>query len=141
MDILELLKDILQIVAFTVITGAGTIIVRKISDFLNNKIDEVQTTTKLADYEKLNMVIDSAQKIVNDIVVAINQTFVDSLKASGKFDKESATIAKDAAMDKAKELLSEDAIKIIEDIYGDIDSFLDIQIEAIVNKLKQNKTN
>lgn len=139
MEVMELLQNILQVIAYAVITGAGVVVVKKILDFVNNKIDEVQATTKLAEYEKLNKLIDQAQGIIYNIVVSVNQVMVDSLKASGEFTKESAEIAKDTAVSKATELLTEEALKAIEKIYGDVDVYLDVTIESIVNQLKQNK--
>ena len=88
---MELLKDILQLIIYVVITGCGVIVVKKILTFLNGKIDELQANTKLAEYEKLNKIIDKAQDTITDIVMEINQTFVDNLKKSESFTKESAT--------------------------------------------------
>lgn len=139
MDIMELLKDILQMVIYAIITGCGVMLIKSIMDYINNKIDEVQATTKLANHEKINRIIDQVQGIVYNIVVSINQVMVESLKSEGKFDKESAEIAKETAIDKAKELLSDEAIKAIEQIYGDVDPYLDVLIESVVNELKKNK--
>lgn len=136
MDVMELLKDVLQMIMFTIITGCGVAVVKKIMEFINKKIDEVQTTTSLAENEKLNMMIDQVQKIVYDIVSAVNQTYTNVLKSEGKFDKDSAEIAKDTAVDKAKELINEETSKIIEEVYGSLDSYLDVLIEATVNELK-----
>ena len=137
MDIMELLKDIFQMVMYAVITGCGAAIANRIMHFINKKIDEVQATTKLAENEKINKMIDQSQKIIYDIVLSINQTFTNVLKSEGKFDKESAEIAKDTAVDKAKELINEETSKIIEEVYGSLDSYLDVVIEATVNELKK----
>ena len=136
---MELLQDILQMIIYAVITGAGVVVVKKILDFANSKIDEVQATTKLSEYEKLNKLIDQAQGIVENVVMSVNQVFVNTLKAEGRFDKESAEIAKNTAVDKATELLTEEAVNAIEKIYGNLDVYLDVTIEALVSKLKQNK--
>lgn len=139
MDIMELLKDVLQMIIYTVITGCGVVITKQILEFINKKIDEVQATTSLAENEKINKMIDQAQKIVYEIVMSVNQTFTNVLKSEGKFDKKSAEIAKDTAVDKAKELINEETSKIIEQVYGSLDSYLDVLIEATVNELKTNK--
>ena len=139
MDMMELLKDILQMVLYAVITGCGVAVTKKIMEFINNKIDEVQATTKLAENEQINKLIDQAQKIVSDIVITVEQTFVGVLRSQGKFDKESAEIAKDTAIDKAKELINEETSKAIEEVYGNLDSYLDIMIESTVNKLKNKE--
>lgn len=136
MDILELLKDILQVILFTVITGCGVVVVRKVLEFVNKKIDQVQANTKLVEYEKLNKIIDKAQESIYTIVDATNQSFVDSLKKSNRFDKESAAAAKDIATDKANAMLTEEAIEAITQLKGDVDVFIDTTIEAAVRQLK-----
>ena len=139
MEIMELLQNILEMIIFAVVTGCGVMVVKELLKFINGKIDEVQTTTKLVEYEKLNKLIDSAQGILENVVLSVNQVFVDALKSEGKFDRESAEIAKNSAVDKATELLTDEAIKAIETVYGSLDAYLDVNIEAIVQKLKQNK--
>ena len=136
MDILELLKDILQVVLFAVITGCGVVVVRKTMDFINKKIDQIQANTKLAEYEKLNKIIDKAQESIYTIVDATNQVFVESLKESNRFDKESAAAAKEIATEKANAMLTEEAIKAITQVKGDIDVFIDTTIESAVRALK-----
>jgi hypothetical protein len=141
MDWLELLQEILQVIIYTVITGCGVVIVKKILVFLNKKIDDVQANTKLAEYEKLNRIIDRAQETIYSIVIAVNQTFVDDLKKSEKFDKEAASQAKDLAIEKAKEMLTEEAIEAITQVKGNVDAFINTNIEAVINQLKQDKNN
>lgn len=136
MDILELLKDILAVVIYTIITGCGVVVVRKVLEFINKKIDQLQENTKLIEYEKLNKIIDNVQNSIYNIVDAVNQTFVDTLKEHNKFDKESAAAAKSVATDKANALLTQEAIKAITQIKGDVDVFIDTTIESAVRQLK-----
>lgn len=137
MDWLELFKDVLQIVLFTVITGCSAVIVKKITDFLNRKIDEVQVNTKLAEYENINKIIDKAQITVTDIVSEINETFTKSLKNSGEFTKDTAIIAKDKAINTAMELINKESADAIEEVYGSFDKWLQIAIEKAVVELKK----
>lgn len=139
MEIKELVQSVLQMVIYVIITGCGVFVVREFIKFINGKIDEVQTQTKLAEYEKVNKIIDGAQKVLENVVLSVNQVFVDTLKSEGKFDKESATNAKKQAVDKANELLTDEAVKAIEKVYGSVDAYLDVNIEAVVNKIKNNK--
>ena len=133
---MEVLHDILNIALYTLITGAGIAIVTRLLAYLNAVIDDVQVGTKLAEYDKLNVVIDQVQSIVTSIVQSVNQTFVDSLKASGKFTKESAIEAKNMALEMADTLITKEAAKAIEVLYGDVDVYLDTLIEKIVKELK-----
>ena len=134
---MELVKEILSLVVFTLITGCGVAIVKKLLDTANAKIDELQTTTQLAEYDKLNILIDQAQSVVTTIVQSINQVFVNDLKASGNFNKETATQAKDMALNKAHELITEETAKAIEQVYGNLDTWLDAVVEQTVNQLKK----
>ena len=139
MEIKELVQSVLQMIIYVVITGCGVFVVKEFVKFINGKIDEVQTNTKLAEYEKVNKLIDGAQKVLENVVLSVNQVFVDTLKSEGKFDKESAENAKKQAVDKANELLTDEAVKAIEKVYGSVDAYLDVNIEAVVNKIKNNK--
>ena len=133
---MEILRDIFSVMLYVVITGCGIVVVKMILDFINAKIDELQATTKLTEHEKLNKVIDQAQSVITTIVQSINQTFVSDLKKSGEFTKESATQAKDMALQMANELITEEIIAAIEQIYGNADEYLDALVEQMVNELK-----
>lgn len=133
---MDTFKNILSIIVYLVITGCGVAIVTELLKIGNKKVDELQANTKLAEYDQLNVVIDRAQSVITSIVQSINQTFVSDLKKSGEFTKESAALAKDMALEKAKELITEEAAKAIQDVYGNVDEYLDVFIEQVVNELK-----
>ena len=133
---MELLKEVLSIVVYTLVTGCTVVIVKKFLDAANAKIDEIQVATKLSEYDQINVLIDQAQSVVTSIVQSINQTFVDSLKASGSFTKETAIEAKNKALEMANELITDEAAKAIEKMYGNVSTYLDVLVEQTVNKLK-----
>jgi len=134
---MELIKEIFDLVIFTIITGAGVVAVEKITKYVNASIDNIQKNTKLAEYEKLNLIIDQVQSVMTTIVQSVNQVFVDDLKKSKKFTKESATEAKNKALEMAKELLTEESANAIEQLYGNVDVYLDNLVESIVVELKK----
>lgn len=103
---------------------------------LNKKIDELQTNDELAKYKQLNGYIDSAQAVVENVVLAVNQTYVDTLKQSGSFTVDAQAEAKDKAIKMAKEMLSKESKEAITVLYNDLDKYLSVVIESIV---KQNK--
>ena len=131
------LHNIVSTIIYIIITGCGITIVKKLLEFMNAKIDEAQTTTQLVKYDQLNVVIDRVQSVITTIVQSINQTFVCSLKESGKFTSESAVKAKDMALQKANELITEEMATAIEEVYGNVDEYLDALVEQIVNELKK----
>lgn len=129
----ELIQDILYIL----ITSVGVLLVKCIMDFLNKKIDELQTEKEIKDIELLNKYIDMTQQIVYDVVLSITQTYVESLKKQGNFNEEAQKHAKDMAVEMAKALISEEAKSAIITVYNDFDQYLASLIESIV---KQSKT-
>lgn len=134
---MEMLQNILNILLYVIITGAGIVIINEVMDFINAKIDEIQTNTQISKYDGLNRVIDQVQIVVTTVVQSVNQTFVDDLKKAKKFTKESATEAKNKALEMAKELITEETANAIEQIYGNIDIYLDSLIENTVKELKK----
>lgn len=103
---------------------------------LNSKIDELQTSTKLAKYEQLNKYIDSAQSAIYTAVMTVTQTFVDNIKGTDKWNDEAKNDAKQKAIDIAKELISEDAKIAINEIFGDFQTYLVTTIEQAVKNTK-----
>lgn len=134
---MELIKEIFDLVIYTIITGAGVVIIKKISDFINTKIDEVQANAQISKYDGLNRIIDQVQSVVTTVVQATNQTFVDDLKKSKQFTTESAIEAKNKSLKMAKELITEEAANAIEQVYGNVDLYLENLIENIVKELKR----
>lgn len=57
------------------------------------------------------------------------QTFVDSLKAEGKFTKEKQLEAFQKAKDKALEILGDTVVKALNEVYGDFDAWIETKIE------------
>ena len=102
MNILDLAKELLYIL----LTGCGVAVAGAIINFINQKIDEVQSNTKLVEYENLNKHVDDAQGIIVKIVKAVSQTYVDKLKEAGKFTNEAQDYAKKQAMSIATALIS-----------------------------------
>lgn len=134
-----MLNYILNLILYTVITGASVLIVRELLIFINAKIDDIQANTQLSEYARLNTIIDQVQQTMTMIVTSVNQVYVDSLKASGEFNTESAKAAKEIALDMADTLLTEEAIKAIEKVYGDAAVYVDSLIEQLVRELKEGK--
>ena len=136
---METVTEIFEILMYAIITGAGIMIADKVLGFLNGKIDELQVSTKLSEYKRLNVLIDGTQVLVTSVVKSVSQTYVDVLKASGSFNEEAQKNAKETALVKAKELLSAEAIEAIEKLHGNVDMYLDVLIEKVVLEIKKTK--
>lgn len=132
----DMVKDVIEMILFAVITGCGVMIVKKVFGLVNSKIDEIQATTKLSNYAQLNKYIDAAQAAISTAVTSVSQTYVDSLKADGKFDEAAQTTAKEKAVTIAKNLITDDSKNAISVLFGDFELFLGNTIEAVVKKNK-----
>lgn len=80
--------------------------------------------------------INSLAKLVDDAVVATNQTFVDALKSSGEFTEEKWNEAYEKTKKAVLNSLSENAISILKGAVGDLDIYLNTLIQASVKKNK-----
>lgn len=130
------MMDILLDILYAILTGFGVIVAKELISFINKKIDEVQISTEIKEHDKLSGYIDDAQQIISDVVLTITQTYVESLKKSGNFNKEAQEEAKNRAVAIATELISEEAKNAINVLYGDFKSYLDVTIESMVNQNK-----
>lgn len=131
------MTELIQNILYILITGAGVLLVKCIMNFINAKIDELQTEKEIKDNELLNQYIDMVQQIVYNVVLTVTQTYVESLKKQGNFNEEAQKYAKEMAIEMAKTLISEEAKAAIITVYTDFDAYLSNLIESIV---KQTKT-
>ena len=69
-------------------------------------------------------------------VSATSQTYVDSLKAQGKFDAEAQKVAFEMSYNAVMTTLSEEAKEYLSIIYGDLTAFITTKIEAEVKAQK-----
>ena len=76
------------------------------------------------------------QDTVISCVIATNQTYVDTLKAQGKFDLEAQKVALQKTYDAVMAILTEDAIKYLNSVLGDFDAYVNTMIESQVNLQK-----
>lgn len=127
-------REFIQQVLYLVATGILPILTVYVVTLLKVKIK--QESAKLED-EQLEKYIDSAINVIGSVVIETNQTFVDSLKAKGEFTKEAALEAKMIAIQRCKQLISENSKLAIEQVYNDFESYLNVKIEELVN---ENKT-
>lgn len=116
-------------VLYTLITCALMIVVRFGVQLIRTKTAQIKN-------EELQGVIDG----IGDIVIMVSQTFVDSLKESGNFDKEAQAKAFDMAKTAALNGMSDSMKKYIDKYCGGLDEWLRIQIEAWVKKNKIEET-
>lgn len=110
------------------ISGLMTWLTTTIVNWLNTKIKD----KKAAD---LMQAITTA---VNNAVKAVCQTYVDNVKGTDGWTKETQIEALNKALEMAKATLTAEALKYIENNYGSVDNYLKTLIEAILYNLKKN---
>lgn len=121
----ELLKAVL-IAAIPILSGYLTTLIQS-----KSKAAQAGTNSIL-----VQNLIAGAEKIVTDTVICTNQTFVDDLKKSGKFDEAAAKKAFEKTKDAILMILPQNTKDVLATLYGDFDAWLDSKIEATVKSEK-----
>jgi len=104
-----------------------------IISFVKAKNKELQANIDNELYIKyMNMLEETIVKCV----IATNQTYVDALKAQGKFDAEAQKEAFELTYNSVLSILTEEAKTYLEASVGDFQLFLMKQIEAAVRENK-----
>lgn len=93
---------------------------------------KIETNRSQEEKELASKYLDMVEKTVADCVMATNQTYVDSLKAEGKFDADAQKIAFNNTLNAVLAILSEDAKIYLTQIFGDLNIYLTNLIESQV---------
>lgn len=80
--------------------------------------------------DKLKHLVNRGEEFVKKSVAMVQQTFVDSLKKEGKFDKDAQREAFRMAYETWMEMASEEVKEAIMEQTGNIDTWLNTMIEA-----------
>lgn len=121
----EILTILLSAFAL-IITSLATWATQKLIHYLDSKIND--TTIKQS--------MEQIEGIIEKVVAATCQTYVDGLKKTQAWTKETQQQALNNSLNTAKEMLSDESKNFIVDHYGDIDKWLETQIESCIYKLK-----
>lgn len=133
------ISEVINYVLYIVLTAVLPVIASYAVNLIKAKIIESGLIADAAKNEMLGQIIESALSDVMDAVLYVNQVYTDSLKASGRFDETAQKEAFNRAYVEAINLISDQAKKAIEQLYGSFDKWLKLKIEASVNSTK--KTN
>lgn len=110
-----------------VVTGILSFAGERLVAWLNTKIKN----------EKLLAIINKAISTVQNVVQATYQTFVESLKAEGKFDKEAQKKALNQAVTAAKAQLSTEFTNYLTENNIDVEEWIVTQVESTIYELKK----
>ena len=130
-------NEMLNNVLYVVLTAILPIVATYSIDLIKAKIKESNVIEEATKNEDMSNLVKDALSDVMDAVRYVNQTFVDSLKKSGKFDEEAWNKAFNLAYTEAMNSISDGAKKAINEMYGSFESWLELKIEASVNMAKK----
>ena len=117
----------------TIATAAIPVCAAYLVQYLHRKSEQIIAQT---DNMTIKAFLAEATDAVSTVVTYTSQTFVDTLKKEGKFDKDKQQEALKKSLDKAISLLSESAKNALTDIYGNLEAYLTSKIEAEVRSQK-----
>lgn len=130
--------EIINSILYTFLSAVAPVIAYYIVNLLKAKILESTIIEEAIKNEAISNIIKDALSDVTDAVLHVNQTYVDSLKASGSFTEESQKEAFHKAYTEAVRLISSNTKEIIENVYGSFDEWLKSKIESSIKKVKNN---
>lgn len=122
----EIIINIISVVVTSIVLPLISIAGAKLIQFINSKIKN----NKAAD------LLTTATTIVINAVRSVFQTYVEALKKEGSFNKDAQIIALNKAKDIALTQMTDEVKEYLVKTYGSLDSWLDTNIEATINILK-----
>ena len=122
----EIIINIISVVVTSIVLPLISIAGAKLIQFINSKIKN----NKAAD------LLTTATTIVINAVRSVFQTYVEALKKEGSFNKDAQIIALNKAKDIALTQMTDEVKDYLVTTYGRLDSWLDTNIEATINILK-----
>ena len=125
----EILEMLFKLVIIPAIPILASYAVKALKEWADSK-------SVVIDNEIVAGYLTNITEIISQAVISTTQTYVDSLKAQGKFDAEAQKIAFEKTKTTVLALLAEDAKEFIADMYGDVDLWLDTKIEQMVKETK-----
>lgn len=131
MDWSALLRDFL----YAIITAAVPVLTVYSVKFLKTHFDQAKIETEKS---CVSDTINEALDLIITVVSSTSQTYVDALKSSGEFTKESQVEAFNKTKSTILKLLSTESKELLSTLYTDIDTWLDVQIEAAVRNQKNS---
>ena len=123
---IELLSQIFEVCIIPLLGVLTTFLVR----YINAKMKALADTTN---DEKQKKYIEMLNNTITDCVIATTQTYVDTLKKQGKFDKEAQEQAFLMTFNAVSSLLTEESKKYLNEAIEDLDLYIKQKIESEVN--------
>ena len=126
---LLLIKDVFELCIFPLLIALTGYLIK----FINKKSSELEETRTS---EKEKKYIQMLNSTITDCVIATTQTYVESLKAQGKFDVEAQRVAFNMTYEAVIKLLTTEAEEYLKVAIGDLNLYITQRIES---EVKLNK--
>ena len=123
---MELITQIFEVCIIPLLGVLTTFLVR----YINAKMKSLADTTN---DKKQKKYIEMLNNTITDCVIATTQTYVDTLKKQGKFDKEAQEQAFLMTFNAVSSLLTEESKKYLNEAIEDLDLYIKQKIESEVN--------
>ena len=123
---MELLSQIFEVCIIPLLGVLTTFLVRYINAKMKTLVDTISD-------EKQKKYIEMLNNTITDCVIATTQTYVDTLKKQGKFDKEAQEQAFLMTFNAVSGLLTEESKKYLNEAIEDLDLYIKQKIESEVN--------
>lgn len=124
----EIILNIISVVVTAVILPLISYAGARLITWLNTKIKD----------ENAKQQLTVATDIVTNAVRSVFQTYVETLKKNGTFDKESQKAALIKAKNDALAQMTDEIKEYITKNYGNLETWIITQIESTINILKNN---
>ena len=130
-------SEILNYILYIVLTSILPIVATYAVSLIKSKIKESNIIAQAAKNEEMSNLIKDALSDVMDAVLFINQIYTESLTASGQIDQKAQEEAFNRAYAEAVNMISDEAKKAVEQLYGSFDKWLRLKIESSVKLAKE----
>lgn len=126
---MQLIAQIFEICIIPILGVLTTFLI----SWINSKKEALKQQTNS---ETIRKYIDMLDNTITDCVIAMNQTYVNSLKLQGKFDAEAQKKAFNDVYNKVIAILGQDAIEYLNSAIGDLNEYITSKIEKEVSSNK-----
>lgn len=126
---MEFLRDILYAVIIAAVPVLTTYACKFLSALYENHKGKIQNET-------IQVVLGNVTDMIAAAVTTTTSTYVKNLKAEGLFDAEAQKEAFNKTYEAVTQQLTEDSKKVIEQVYGNLETYLTNKIESMVEELK-----
>ena len=129
----ELLIQVLTALVIPILPAIAAFVIK----FISVKMDAIKAQTQ---QDKIDQYIDILNDTVADVVISLNQTTVDSLKAAAadnKLTEEEIEEISNKAIDAVYLILGRQGRELLQTVFDDLDALIAAKIERAVVEVKE----